>query len=80
MMSDMRGARISTRLTAEEYRELREKAAQTGIGPSTFARLLIQRGLGAGPTDVGRGSDDELAEAIERLDRRLGRLEEMAGL
>lgn len=50
---------LSIRLTGEELTRLRDKAARLGIGPSTFARLVLRFEIESG---IGKVRPDSSAE------------------
>lgn len=80
-MRYMKAKNLTIRLTDVERRTLDHKAGQLGTGPSTLGRAYVRRGLGldADPRDTPPDAPDH-GEAIEDHERRLSRLEEMAGL
>lgn len=71
---------LSIRLTAPERRALDADASRHDVGPSTRAKQVIREHLGMGGlTTVGIEAPD-YGDQIDLLDRRLARLEEMAGI
>lgn len=68
-------ARLSLRLTAEELNELRAQAVARGMKTNAWARILLRTGM-----DLPPGDPAEQEAALADVERRLTRLEEMAGL
>lgn len=68
------GKPLSVRLTDDQREGLERLAREAGMKPSTYVRTLID------PQQYGAIGDPELFDRIENFEKRLARLEEMAGL
>jgi hypothetical protein len=67
---------LSLRLSEGERGRLEREAGEKGVGVSTVVRMLIRQHYGIASAPVSDGT----FESIEDHERRLSRLEEMAGL
>jgi hypothetical protein len=67
---------MSLRLSEAERGRLVHEAEQNGVGVSTVVRQIIRQYFGLTPAPVG----DVIHDAVDDHERRLSRLEEMAGL
>lgn len=81
-MQCMATGNLSVRLTESERRALDHAARQHDVGPSTWAKFIIRQhlGMGQGATSGVAETTPDYGGQIEELDRRLVRVEEIAGL
>jgi hypothetical protein len=56
---------LAVRLTGEEVAQLRDHASKIGVGPSTFARMVLLEAIKQRPTPA-KDALDELAALVER--------------
>ena len=67
-----RSSFLVVRLTGEELTRLRDIAAKQGLGPSTFARLVLTRAIQDADA-VPAAADDvlsKLADKVSRMDKQ----------
>ena len=60
-----RSSFLAVRLTGEELTRLRDVAARQGLGPSTFARLVLMAAVEQGSKPPTRKTLEEVFEALE---------------